>query len=375
MKVALGIFVYFPYGGLQADMKKIAAELASRGAEVTIFTGAWRDAERPEGIRVVELDISGASSHARAEDFARKFHRAAADVDVKIAFNRFGGCGFYFAADDCFAAELARRRGAFLLKCLPRYRIFSALEREIFSPRSATKILYIAPRQYEEFRAVYGTQEERFFLLPPGIGEEFVPPDAARRRECRSALEIGDGELSALFVAAQWQLKGGDRILAAFARLPGEIRKRLRLDFVGHAPASARRLAERYGISDRCRFHGVRPHTENFYQAADVLLHPARKEAAGNVIAEALGCGIPVISSGLCGFSSLVEEAGAGIVLPEPFDPAAFVRACEEWFARRGEFSSRALRASSTLFLRGRASVAADIILNSVGGRGPDPAV
>jgi len=364
VKVAIGIFVYFPYGGLQSDMKKIAVELASRGAEVTIFTGAWRDTERPEGIRVVELDVSGFSSHVRAADFARKFHRAAADADVKIAFNRFGGCGFYFAADDCYGAELARRRGAFLLKYLPRYRTFSALEREIFSPRSATKILYIAPRQYEEFRAVYGTQKERFFLLPPGIGEEFVPPGALRRRECRGELGIADGELSGLFVAAQWRLKGGDRILAAFARLPEEIRKKLRLDFIGNAPASALRLAERYGIADRCHFHGPQRGAAKFLQAADVLLHPARKDATGSVIAEALGCGVPVISSGLCGFSSLVEKSGAGIVLPEPFDPDAFVRACEEWYSRRVEFSSLALRASSTLSLRGRASVAADIILD-----------
>ncbi|MBQ9502958.1 MAG: glycosyltransferase family 4 protein [Lentisphaeria bacterium] len=366
MKVAIGIFVYFPYGGLQSDMKKIAAELASRGADVTVYTGAWRDTERPAGIRVVELDVSGASSHVRAVDFARKFRRAAADADVRIAFNRFGGCEFYFAGDDCYGAELARRRGGFLLKHLPRYRTFSALEKEIFSPASATKILYIAPRQCEEFRAVYGTQKERFFLLPPGIGEEFVPPDAARRRECRDGLGIADGEFSALFVAAQWQLKGGDRILAAFSRLPEEIRKRLRLDFVGSAPGSARRLAERYGVSDRCRFHGVQPRAEEFYQAADVLLHPARKEAAGNVISEALGCGIPVISAGVCGFSSLVRKSGAGIVLEEPFDPDSFVRACGEWFARREEFSALALRAASTLHLRGRAAAAAEISLGSV---------
>ena len=41
MKIALGIFVYFPFGGLQRDMMKIAEELVSRGAEVTVFTGAY----------------------------------------------------------------------------------------------------------------------------------------------------------------------------------------------------------------------------------------------------------------------------------------------------------------------------------------------
>ena len=365
MKIALGIFVYFPYGGLQRDMMKIAGELALRGAEVTIFTGAWRDAERPENVRIVELDLSGTSSHARAADFARKFRKAAADADIRVAFNRFGGCEFYFAADTCFAAELARRRGAFLLKLLPRYRVFSALEREIFSPGSPTKILYIAPRQREEFQEFYGTRDERFFLLGPGNGPEFTVPSPDLRRERRAELGIPENMLSALFIAAQWQLKGGDRILAAFAALPPEIRARLRLDFVGSAPSAARRAAEQLGVADRCHFHGPQPHAEHFLQSADILLHPARKEAAGNVISEALGCGLPVICSGLCGFASLVRDSGAGIVLPEPFDGKNFAQAIRDWLARREEFASLARRASSTLPLRGRASAAADLILAS----------
>ena len=364
MKIALGIFVYFPFGGLQRDMMKIAEELTSRGAEVTVFTGAWRDDARPKDIRVVELEISGKTSHARAVDFARRFRKAAGDADVRIAFNRFGGCEFYFAADDCFAAALERRRGAFLLKHLPRYRVFSALEKEIFSPDSPTKILYIAPRQREEFRQVYGTQEERFFYLGPGNGPEFTVPSAPLRRERRAELGIAENELSALFVAAQWQLKGGDRILAAASALPPEIRSRLRLDFVGNAPETARCAAKKLGLSDRCHFHGSQPHVEHFLQAADVLFHPARKEAAGNVIAEALGCGTPVICSGICGFASLVRDSGAGIVLPEPFDGKDFSRAIQDWFSRREEFASLARRAASALPLRGRASAAADIILS-----------
>jgi len=364
LKIALGIFVYFPFGGLQRDMMKIAGELASRGAEVTVFTGEWRDDARPENIRVVELDVDGGTSHARAVDFARKFRKAAADADVRVAFNRFGGCEFYFAADDCFAAALERRRGAFLLKMLPRYRVFSSLEREIFSPKSSTKILYIDPRQREEFRKTYGTQEERFFYLGPGNGPEFDVPSPALRKERRAALGIPEDEFAALFIAAQWQLKGGDRILAACAALPPEIRARLRLDFVGSAPDTARRAAEKLGIADRCHFRGPRRHVETFLQAADILLHPARKEAAGNVISEALGCGTPVICSGLCGFASLVRDSGAGIVLPEPFDEKIFTQAIRDWFSRREEFASLARRAASALPLRGRASSAADLILS-----------
>ena len=83
MKIALGIFKYFSFGGLQGDMRNIALELARRGNTVTIYTGAWESAETLPGIQVECLKLSGWSNHARALDFARKFHQAAGNAEVK----------------------------------------------------------------------------------------------------------------------------------------------------------------------------------------------------------------------------------------------------------------------------------------------------
>ena len=133
MKIALGIFKYFPFGGLQIDMRNIALEFARRGEDVTVFTGEWNSSESFPGVNVEILKLSSLSNHRKALEFSRAFHRAAENFDIKVAFNRFGGCDFYFAADDCYAAALNRRKGAFLLRHFGRYKVFSELEKSIFS--------------------------------------------------------------------------------------------------------------------------------------------------------------------------------------------------------------------------------------------------
>ena len=345
-------------------MKNIALELAHRGEEVTIYTGKWADETFPEGIRIEILPVSGWSNHAKALDFARKFHAAASGAEVKIAFNRFGGCDFYFAADDCFLAELERKKGSTLLRYLGRYRTFSALEKEIFSPRTDTKIFYISERQKTQFQACYGTPEERFIYLGPGVADHLTVPDAQQRHICRNKLGVKEDQLLCLFVAANWQLKGGDRALEAFARLPEQIRQHIQLHFAGgDGRGAARKKATELGIEAFCHFHGPQQDVSSFYFAADVLVHPARKEAAGNVIAESLACAVPVICSGICGFADLVTKSGAGIVLPEPFCMEELLHAWQQWYTNRTAFAELAHSARKRVALYGRAQQAADAVL------------
>ena len=71
MNLAFALFRYFPYGGLQRDMLRIARECARRGHKVTILTRAW-DGERPESIEVKLLPIKALSNHKRALEFAER---------------------------------------------------------------------------------------------------------------------------------------------------------------------------------------------------------------------------------------------------------------------------------------------------------------
>ena len=67
------------------------------------------------------------------------------------------------------------------------------------------------------------------------------------------------------------------------------------------------------------RFPGGMDNLEELYYAADLLLHPARNEAAGTVLVEALCCNLPVLTTNLCGYAEYIISSSGGVVLPEKF--------------------------------------------------------
>jgi glycosyltransferase involved in cell wall biosynthesis len=69
-----------------------------------------------------------------------------------------------------------------------------------------------------------------------------------------------------------------------------------------------------------------------YYRAADLLVHAAFEETYGNVVAEALACGTPVIAASGGGVVELIEHEHTGLVLP-PGQPAALAGALAQLLA------------------------------------------
>ena len=69
---------------------------------------------------------------------------------------------------------------------------------------------------------------------------------------------------------------------------------------------------------DRVRWNGPQPDIAPWYAAADLLVLPTRYEPFGNVIVEALACGLPVITTALAGASSAVVPGVNGLLQQDP---------------------------------------------------------
>ena len=339
MKIACALFKYFPFGGLQNDFMRIALELVKLGHEIVCFCGEWNDAP-PEEFHVELVKLTKRTNHGRAKEFEKQFRKFITQnrFDVTIAFNRLGPTDYYFAADDCLARSMREKHSRLALTLLPRYRTLLAMEKAIFSPAAKTKIMYISERQKKDFQAFYHTPSERFRYLPPGINPSCIrPPGAETIREAvRAELGVADNEFMLLTVASNLEVKGGDRAIEALAALPDEIRLKCRLFLVGDGKyAKYESLAKKLGVDGRTNFFGGRRDVNRFMLAADLMVHPARKEAAGSVITESLAAGTPVICTSVCGFAEFAEKAG-GVVLDEPFRPDELTRAIEKLLASNG---------------------------------------
>jgi UDP-glucose:(heptosyl)LPS alpha-1,3-glucosyltransferase len=94
-----------------------------------------------------------------------------------------------------------------------------------------------------------------------------------------------------------------------------------RLLIVGNdAPAPFRQMAEKLGVQDRCIWESPSGDILDGYAAADVYVSPSREDSFGMPVAEAMACGLPVITSAFAGVSSFVHDGIDGFVLRDPRD-------------------------------------------------------
>lgn len=331
MQIAFCIFKYFPYGGIQRDLMKLARESLARGHKVRVYALHWNaplPAATGEAIEVVKVPVRALTNHRLYERFAAwvRDHLHHHPVDVIVGMNKMPGLDVYYAGDSCFEEKVSSQRGA-LYRLLPRYRHFAAFERAVFDPSAKTRVLTISDQQVPQFRKHYGTPETRFHPLPPGIDPDRRAPDnvADIRLAFRQEFHLRDGERLLLFVGSGFRKKGLDRALLALRALPSELYSLTRLFVIGHDNAQPfRRLAARLNVADRVRFFPGRDDIPRFLFSADALVLPAYDENAGMVIIEAMIAGLPALVTGNCGYAHFLRDARAGIVSEEPFDQRRF---------------------------------------------------
>ncbi len=345
MRVALVLHRDFPTGGLQRDARAVAALLVERGHQAVLVA---RDGtgEPPAGVERRLVPVPSGTNHGRDLAFAAAYRAAVADCDVTIGFDKLPGLDLYYAADVSYRAT----RGGWV-RLLPRGRARRALEAACFGPASQARVLALTAAQRDVYAAAWGTPAARFTLLPPIRDPLYRPPTdaSAGRAAARRALGLADDEAVALFIGRDAALKGFDRVLATLAAQgPGAPR----LIAVGDGTEAYRPQAAKLGLAQRILWQGGPNDVRHCFLAADLLLHPARRDNTAKVVAEALGYGLAVIVSGTCGYAPLVSQSGAGLVLDEPFAQGDLDAALRHALApgRLARWRTRARAAAPQLF-------------------------
>lgn len=331
MNIAFALYKYFPFGGLQRDLLRIALECQTRGHHIRIYTFAW-EGEVPEGFEIVTVPKKGLSSQSKNRHFSRWLsdHRRIHPVDLLVGFNKMPGLDVYYAADGCYesrVSELYTGLAGWFYRRGGRYRHFSHYEQAVFDRDSATQVLMISSVQKPIFQHFYKTPESRLHMLPPGISRDRrAPANAAEiRAQFRQEFGLAKQDLLLLMVGSGFKTKGLDRSLKALASLPEALRQRTQLFVIGQdKPDSFISLAKSLGVNQQLRIFRGRDDIPRFLQGADLLIHPAYHENTGTVLLEAVVAGLPVLVSGICGYAAYIEEAQAGRVLTIPFQQEEF---------------------------------------------------
>jgi glycosyltransferase involved in cell wall biosynthesis len=182
------------------------------------------------------------------------------------------------------------------------------------------------------FASRYGTAEQRIFYLPYFSSFPRFGPACRAARESRDQRResIGLKGVTFVYVGRLWSGKGLNYLVDAFAVLQRRSEGEVSLLVAGDGP-------DEEALRDRCRKEGLknvvfagffqREQLPFLYAAADVFVFPTLGDPFGQVVEEAMACGLPIVSSSAAGeIEHRVEEGVNGFIVPPMNSAALFDR-------------------------------------------------
>jgi glycosyltransferase involved in cell wall biosynthesis len=168
----------------------------------------------------------------------------------------------------------------------------------------------------EQVQVALGAEPERVRVIPNGVSQAFFDVGWEPAAEPRPLLFYGR-------LAAD---KGVDLVLKALAQ--GPTTRRLTVIGRGDDESELRQLATELGVSGRVTWRSWTGERElaRALGACSMAVLPSRHESFGNVMAEALAVGVPLISTRAGSIPELVEHGKTGWLVP-PNDPNALAAA------------------------------------------------
>lgn len=313
MHFAFAITEYFPFGGAQRDFIAVVTAMAKRGHEISIITTAWQG-EQSTDWQYFFVDYKGKTNHGRMQalsDYVIEIKQEQ-HFDAVIGFTKMMGLDIYFAADNCFRAT--KYKG--INKWLPRYRCYANIEQSLFANK-ALKVFYLTQMQRQQYQSSFELKQQNNVILPVCVDDSFRYNDDAWQvaRKWRQSQLEGDNKIVLLFVAADFKTKGLDRVIDAFEQLDDAERARYALWIVGTGKEKQYQAQLDKFPNIEYTFFGGQSELRQFYLAADYLVHPARKEAAGMVLAEAMAAKLPLCVTDICGYAFLAKDDSESVLL------------------------------------------------------------
>ncbi|HLI68961.1 MAG TPA: glycosyltransferase family 1 protein [Ktedonobacteraceae bacterium] len=199
------------------------------------------------------------------------------------------------------------------------------------SLRRASAIIAVSRCTAQDLTELLGIPPQRITTIYPCIDERFSQPVAeAELQAFRKRHGLEDGYV--LYLGTLEPRKNIPTLLDAYARLHQMTGTRVKLVLAGgkgwlYDTIFAR--VQQLGLENEVLFPGFVGDAEQllWYRAASAFAYPSLYEGFGIPVAEALACGIPVVTSTI----SSLPEAGAGLALTvDPHNVEALAEALQK---------------------------------------------
>lgn len=324
-------------GGPEVMFARLATGLHARGAGVTVLTACWQPdwptTFEDRGVQVVRLPPPVGrrwATLAYVARLARWLHDHHREFDLVYVSE---------LKHEAYAALFASRRAGFPVvlraehagltgdchwqltaRCGRRIKRRCQQAAAIVAPTAAVARELVAA----------GYPRPRLHTIPNGVPIA-TPTAPGDRAEARAALAQTDPHLAisgpgplVVYVGRLWaEAKGLDDLIAAWQRVVDACAQ-ARLWIVGEGPDAARLRARvtEFDLVSSVAFAGAFDDVDDFLQAAELFVMPARESQASLALLEAMAWGLPIVATATGATQALIEHGRQGWLVP-PADPAA----------------------------------------------------
>lgn len=198
--------------------------------------------------------------------------------------------------------------------------------------RKADHVIALSHFAIDELVSCFGIDPHKVSVVPCGVDDGWMAtPDQAAVRATLARYELHEGYF--LFVGTLQPRKNVDRIIDAWEALPATTRAQHQLVLVGAAgwrcEDTVRRLTAARERGDNIVWLSAvteQAELRHLYAGAGVFVFPSLYEGFGIPVAEAMGAGVPVVTSN----SSSLPEVSCGAALEvDPLDVGAIAAAMQ----------------------------------------------
>lgn len=336
MKIILIIKRFSKYGGVENYCYQFFSFLKKTGVQVQVFCGENCSDEFGEHIRVLGLLRPGRflkllGFWLRIKHLMQKLD----DSCVTFAFTPLPGCDVVRSGGShldfllkTIAAQpgwLARAKKSIQRALSPINYLQYFLDSHIYDPRYHSKYIAISSNVYKELRERYTLADDSLALIPNGVDTSRFSYAILQEERKRSKQHFGlttDQQVLG-FCSTNFELKGLRYVIEALPLLDP---KTVLLVAGKRHPGRYIHLAQKLGVKNRVIFLGSVKDMVGFYAGLDVLVHPSFYDTFGNVVAESLAMGVPVLTTQFVGAKDLVRS-GVNGYLADPKDTQSFAKA------------------------------------------------
>lgn len=329
-------------GGTEIMLSRLASGLQARGATTTVLTAQLQPAGAAEfdhqGVHVVRFAQPGNSfaSTCRYLWQLREWlleHRASYDL-VYVSTLRHDAYAALGATRRTGCPTVLRAEHSGLAgDC--HWQLDATCGRRIKRRCARASALVATSRMVERELIAAGYPRDRIHYIPRGV-PLLAPHTTERRNQARATLAEANAVLAissrarlALYVGRLDAEQGLEGLLEAWAMVARR-RPEAQLWLLGDGPLRQRlldRISE-LGLLGHATVAGAYDDLEDFWDAADLFVHPSPRHEAPLALLEAMAAGLPVIAAATTAHRDLIESGRHGELI-EPGDPESWAAAID----------------------------------------------